>query len=82
MQTFSKALIELVLDEKVDREIAANAASNRHDFLIALDRATKEQAAAAYLDSVGDSEEQPQPEVEEEPVDEADLPRLRVAGQQ
>src|SRR5690242_18768994 len=47
MQTFSKALIELVLDEKVDREIAANAASNRHDFLIALDRAMKEQAAGA-----------------------------------
>ena len=48
MQTFSKALIELVLEEKVDREIAANAASNRHDFLIALDRAIKEQALAAH----------------------------------
>jgi twitching motility protein PilT len=82
MQTFSKALIELVLDEKVDREIAANAASNRHDFLIALDRATKEQAAAAYLDSGADSDDEPEPAVEEEPVDEADLPRLRVAGQQ
>src|SRR6202008_3597006 len=44
MQTFSKALIQLVLEEKVDREIAANAASNRHDFLIALDLAIKEQA--------------------------------------
>jgi Tfp pilus assembly ATPase PilU len=82
MQTFSKALIELVLDEKVDREIAANAASNRHDFLIALDRATKEQAAAAYLDSA-DADDEPEPAtIDEEPVDEADLPRLRVAGQQ
>src|SRR5215475_11755331 len=49
MQTFSKALIELVLEEKVDREVAANAASNRHDFLIALDRALKEQAVGASL---------------------------------
>jgi hypothetical protein len=82
MQTFSKALIELVLDEKVDREIAANAASNRHDFLIALDRATKEQAAAAYLEAAPeDGSDQSEPEAEE-PVDEADLPRLRVAGQQ
>jgi Tfp pilus assembly ATPase PilU len=84
MQTFSKALIELVLDEKVDREIAANAASNRHDFLIALDRAMKEQAAGAHLDAVADTdpEEKPEPEAEAV-VDKAeDLPRLRVAGQQ
>ena len=84
MQTFSKALIQLVLEEKVDREIAANAASNRHDFLIALDRAMKEQAAVAHLDSLQDEEaaEEPEPEVEEI-VDEVDeLPRLRVAGQQ
>ena len=65
MQTFSKALIQLVLEEKVDREIAANAASNRHDFLIALDRAIKEQAAAAqsHLDPVPD----PEPEEDVEP---------------
>src|ERR671939_250234 len=47
MQTFSEALIHLVLEEKVDREVAANAASNRHDFLIALERALKEQAVKA-----------------------------------
>jgi twitching motility protein PilT len=41
MQTFSKALIRLVLDGLVDRETAANAATNRHDFEIALDRAEK-----------------------------------------
>jgi twitching motility protein PilT len=44
MQTFSQALIGLVLSGLVDREVAANAASNRHDFLIALERALKEQA--------------------------------------
>jgi Tfp pilus assembly ATPase PilU len=86
MQTFSKALIQLVLAEKVDREIAANAASNRHDFLIALDRALKEEAAVAHgRDSLPDDE----PEVDTEPetpaedaVEETEeLPRLRVAGQ-
>ena len=86
MQTFSKALIQLVLDKKVDREIAANASSNRHDFLIALERALKEQAVAAQtqLDSVPDPDEESEPEpAAEEAVDETtDLPRLRVAGQQ
>jgi hypothetical protein len=47
MQTFTKALIDLVLGDKVDREIAANAASNRHDFLVALERAVKLQAVQA-----------------------------------
>jgi twitching motility protein PilT len=44
MQTFTKALIDLVLADKVDREVAANAASNRHDFLVALERAVKMHA--------------------------------------
>jgi hypothetical protein len=30
-----------VLDELVDRETAANAATNRHDFLVALEAAIK-----------------------------------------
>src|SRR5947199_229084 len=50
MQTFSQALIHLVLEEKVDREVAANAASNRHDFLIALERALKEHAVETVAD--------------------------------
>jgi twitching motility protein PilT len=45
MQTFAQSLIQLVLDGKVDREIAANAASNRHDFLVQIEHATKSQAA-------------------------------------
>jgi twitching motility protein PilT len=45
MQTLTKSLIDLVLKGDVDNETAANAASNRHDFLIALDHALKEQAA-------------------------------------
>src|SRR5207244_3043656 len=31
MQTFTHALIELVLSGQVDREVAANAATNKHD---------------------------------------------------
>src|SRR6185503_5109910 len=66
MQTFSQALIQLVLEEKVDREVAANASSNRHDFLIALKRALKEQqAAAAQL------EPEPEDAEPEEPTEEA-----------
>src|SRR3954466_6101602 len=51
MQTLNTALIAHVIAGLVDQEVAANAAPNRHDFMIALDRALKEhaleQAAAA-----------------------------------
>jgi twitching motility protein PilT len=46
MQTFEQALIDLVLRGDIDQEIAANAATNRHDFLVALDSASKRQRAA------------------------------------
>jgi twitching motility protein PilT len=45
MQTFSQALIELVTSGEIDRETAANAASNRHDFLVSLEHAEKHQDA-------------------------------------
>src|SRR5436190_1170491 len=45
MQSFSQALIELVLAGEVDRETAANASTNRHDFLVSLDQALKRKAA-------------------------------------
>jgi twitching motility protein PilT len=44
MQTFAQALIELVVSGQVEQDVAANAASNRHDFLVALDRALKTDA--------------------------------------
>jgi len=83
MQTFSDALVNLVLEQMVDREVAANAASNRHDFLIALDRATKEQAAAvhAQLDATPDPDPEEEPESEETADEVQELPRLRVAGE-
>ena len=45
MQTFEQALIELVLAGKVEREVAASAATNVHDFNVALDHALKSQTA-------------------------------------
>jgi twitching motility protein PilT len=47
MQTFKQALIDLVVCGDIDRETAANAATNRHDFLVALELALKEQQAKA-----------------------------------
>jgi twitching motility protein PilT len=44
MQTFTQALISLVVSGQVDREVAANAATNRHDFLVALEHALKQRA--------------------------------------
>jgi twitching motility protein PilT len=44
MQTFSQALIDLVISGEVDREVGANAATNRHDFLVKLDHALKQHA--------------------------------------
>src|SRR5207245_875565 len=47
MQTFSQALIELVVTGEIDRDVAANAATNRHDFLVSLEHALKHQDATA-----------------------------------
>jgi twitching motility protein PilT len=46
MQTFTQALIDLVLSGEVGREVAANAATHRHDFLVALERAEKHHRVA------------------------------------
>ena len=47
MQTFQKALIDHVLAGVVEREVAANAATNAHDFMVALDHAEKVQVHEA-----------------------------------
>jgi twitching motility protein PilT len=47
MQTFSQSLIELVLDGEIDREVAADASTNRHDFLVSLEHALKRRDATA-----------------------------------
>ncbi len=56
MQTFAQSLIELVLSGAVEREVAANSATNRHDFLVALERAEKENAARAREDAASGAE--------------------------
>jgi twitching motility protein PilT len=73
MQTFSDALIELVLSGEIDRDVAANAATNRHDFLVALDHALKRKAAGVEHDG-------PVSEMAPEPDDD-EMPELRIAGQ-
>jgi len=45
MQTFTQALLDLVVNGVIDQEVAGNAATNRHDFLVALERALKTDAA-------------------------------------
>ncbi len=76
MQTFSKALIQLVVEDKVDREDhAANAASNRHDFLTSRStaRSRSRPPRPAHRDSV------PDPDLENsEPGDAADEERAEA----
>jgi twitching motility protein PilT len=73
MQTLERALIDLVARGEVDREVGANAAPNRHDFLVALDRELKRRAAP---------EERPDPvESSGEPAS-APEPPLRLAAPQ
>ncbi len=79
MQTFTDALIELVISDDIDREVAANAATNRHDFLVALEQALKRQAAGIEHDRPL-SEMAPKPEPE--PEDDDQMPELRIAGSQ
>jgi twitching motility protein PilT len=59
MQTFTQALIEHVLAGSVDQEVAANAATNRHDFLVTLERALK--ADNADKRAVVEAAKEPEP---------------------
>ncbi|HEY2542888.1 MAG TPA: ATPase, T2SS/T4P/T4SS family, partial [Gaiellaceae bacterium] len=59
MQTFTQALIREVLAGTVDREVAANASTHRHDFLVALERAEKVQRAANAAAEAAAAEPQP-----------------------
>ena len=69
MQTFTQALIEHVLAGNVDRETAANAATNKHDFLVALEQAIKRKRAADAAAAAETQAEQPaQPEQPQQPV--------------
>ncbi len=69
MQTFTQALIELVLSGQIDRAVAANAAGNKHDFEIAIDHALRRQHAGVESNIAEQAQVQPAEE---------DLPSLRV----
>jgi len=74
MQTFSQSLIDLVVSGIVDQETAANAATNRHDFLVTLERALKQQRADVAAEK---KEEETQQEEKRPP--EPEVPSLRLA---
>jgi len=76
MQTLTKALIDLVVEGVVDREVAAGVAPNRHDFLLALERA--EKARAVELRSKPQPGEAAPGAAHPEPAEEAS--RLRMVA--
>jgi len=78
MQNFTQALIELVLAGRVDREITANSASNRHDFLVALERAVKADAVRASA-VAGEDVDRPAPLRESVAPSAAPTPGLRFS---
>jgi len=84
MQTYTKALIDLVADGEIDRDVAADASTNRHDFLVALEYELKRQAAAAAAAESPPAEDVASPELERqaEPSREPGQPTsgLRLAG--
>jgi twitching motility protein PilT len=63
MQTFAQHLVELVLEDLVELDTAAAAATNRHDFEIAVQQALRRKQAA-----VSNSAPPPEPEPAEEPA--------------
>jgi twitching motility protein PilT len=79
MQTFQKALIDKVLDGTIDRDVAANASSSRHDFMVALEHAEKSQAAGLDHNASSSAMVQDEPEPEPEPEPEFEL-RLAPLG--
>ena len=70
MQTFQQALIDHVLAGVVDRETAANAATNSHDFLIALEHAEKVQVHQAVQEAAQQAAEQAAQQAAQAAVDE------------
>jgi twitching motility protein PilT len=61
MQTLTSALIKHVVAGAVDSEVAASAAPNRHDFMIALERALKEHAVTVKRQPDDDPRREPEP---------------------
>jgi twitching motility protein PilT len=79
MQTFSQSLIDLVVNGVVDQETAANAATNRHDFLVTLERALKQQRADLRAAKKEEEEPPAAPPPPPPPTSEIEVPQLRLA---
>ena len=75
MQTFTQALIKLVILGHVDQDVAAGAATNSHDFRVALEYALKREAAGGI-----EAPAQAPPPVEDEPDDLAGLRLAPASG--
>jgi twitching motility protein PilT len=74
MQTFTQALIDHVLAGRVDREVAANAATNKHDFIVLLEQAIKRKRAADAAEAAAASApETPAPERQQQQAPESPL---------
>jgi twitching motility protein PilT len=83
MQTFTQALIDLVLSGQIERDVAANAATNRHDFLVALEFAEKRHAAgpkAGPSAKPGAGQNAYVPKSDAPPASEEPAPLLRVVS--
>src|SRR5947207_1373679 len=66
MQSFTQALIDHVVAGNVEQEVAANAATNRHDFLVTLERALKQLRADVLAEQKQKEEQKQQREAEEQ----------------
>jgi twitching motility protein PilT len=75
MQSFTGHLVQLVVDELVDAETAANAATNRHDFEIAVQKALRRKRAAEKAEASLEEENQA-----DSPPEEENEVRLRLAS--
>jgi twitching motility protein PilT len=82
MQSFSQHLVELVVEDVVDLDVAAAAATNRHDFEIAVDQALRRKRVAEDAPSAeggspgGDGDDAAVPSDH----DEHPVPGLRLAS--
>jgi twitching motility protein PilT len=66
MQTFTQALIQLVVAGVVDKDVAAAASTNKHDFLVTLERALKTDVVEKR--AIEEAAKPPEP----------DIPELRI----
>jgi len=83
MQSFAQHLVELVVDDVVELEVAAAAATNRHDFEIAVEQALRrkrvaEEGKTVAVDFSSLAGEEAPPEAEE--PEEEPMPGLRLAS--